>query len=199
MASRASPSKMQSNNHGWHGISSIRIEISLVGEIGPGSESHGGQAGQDWRRLVIGSSHEAPIDPRLLVMVRHPFFVASLLTTSQDQGLPIDRRQNSTAECQTPFVDLSASRTTDMSSGAGNSRPTQLWSEAGCHVVHDQEHRRFQCTEDGCRSAFNRLWDFRRHIKSVHRRPTLRCPRKGCQKSFARTDRLREHVQKRHN
>ncbi|KAI0255222.1 hypothetical protein BJV78DRAFT_1151659 [Lactifluus subvellereus] len=56
--------------------------------------------------------------------------------------------------------------------------------------------RRFTCTVDGCRKDFSGKWEMDRHIKSVHRPPTIGC--RECNYKQSRKDLFSEHCKKRH-
>jgi len=56
--------------------------------------------------------------------------------------------------------------------------------------------RRFICTVEGCRKHFSGKWEMDRHIKSVHRPPTIGC--RGCNYKQSRKDLFSEHCKKRH-
>ncbi|KAI0253587.1 hypothetical protein BJV78DRAFT_1193111 [Lactifluus subvellereus] len=55
---------------------------------------------------------------------------------------------------------------------------------------------RFTCTVDHCGKQFTGKWEMDRHIKSVHRPPTIGCRR--CNYKQSRKDLFSEHCKKRH-
>ena len=63
-------------------------------------------------------------------------------------------------------------------------------------AVQETFDRRFICTIDNCGKSFSGEWEKTRHIKSIHRPPTIGC--RDCAYKQSRKDLFSEHCKKRH-